>query len=110
LDPNDKSIWVSAYNEEFDGLVSLPSWEIITEAQFKQLSKGLKAFPTMAIVTIKYGERNHPKHTKYHIVVLRRLDYHNWSTEPTAAPVMSQLELRILTSLAVYNEHAPLMI
>jgi hypothetical protein len=49
LESSDKIIWDSAYNEEFDGLVSLPSWEIITETQFKQLSKGIKALPTMAI-------------------------------------------------------------
>jgi hypothetical protein len=44
LEPNDKLVWDSAYDEEFDGLVSLPSWEIITEAQYKQLSKGLKLY------------------------------------------------------------------
>ncbi len=85
-------------------MVSLSSWEIITEAQFKQLSKGMKALPTMAIATIKYDEHNRPKHAKYRIVVLGNLDYHNWSKESTTAPVMSQLELHILTSLAVYNK------
>jgi hypothetical protein len=43
------------------------------------------------------------KHAKYRLVVLGNLDYHTWSKESTAAPVMSQLELRLLTSLAVYN-------
>jgi hypothetical protein len=46
LESFDKNIWDSAYNEEFDGLVSLPSLEIITETQFRQLSKGIKALPT----------------------------------------------------------------
>jgi hypothetical protein len=104
LESSDKNIWDSAYNEEFDGLVSFPSWEIITETQFKQLSKGIKALPTMAIATIKYDEHNCPKHAKYWIVALGILDYHTWSKESTAAPVMSQLELRILMSLAVYNK------
>ena len=31
-------------------------------------------------------------------------DYHLWSKESMAALVMSQLELRILTSLAVYHK------
>jgi hypothetical protein len=55
----------------------------------------------MAIATIKYDAYNHPKHAKFCIVVLGNRGYHHWSKESTAAPVMSQLELRLLTSLAV---------
>jgi len=54
LSSNDKKIWDEAYAEEYDGLASLPTWEVITEEQFKLLSKGRKALPTMAIATIKY--------------------------------------------------------
>jgi hypothetical protein len=78
-------------------------WEILPEAEFKHLNKDIKALPSMAIATIKYDANNCPKHAKYRIVVLGNLDYHNWSKESTAAPVMSQLELRPLTSLATYN-------
>jgi hypothetical protein len=104
LSSTDKQIWDAAYNEEYDGLVSLPSWEVISEVEFQKLSKGKKALPTMAIATIKYDEHNRPKRAKYHLVVLGNLDYHTWSKEDTAAPVLSQLELRLLTSLAVYNK------
>lgn len=97
----DKSIWDSAYNEEFNGLNDLPTWEVLTKAQFKSLSKGVKPLPSMAIATIKYDAFNKPKCAKYRIVVLGNLDYHTWSKESTAAPVMSQLELRLLTALAV---------
>jgi len=58
----------------------------------------------MAIATIKYDEFNRPKRAKYRIVVLGNHDYHTWSKDSTAAPVMSQLELRLLTSLAVYHK------
>jgi len=68
------------------------------------LSKGRKALPSMAISTIKYDANNKPKRAKYHIVVPGNLDYHQWSKESTAAPVMSQLELRLLTSLAIYHK------
>jgi hypothetical protein len=34
---------------------------------------------------------------------LGNLDYDTWSKEETAAPVLSQLELQLLTSLALYN-------
>jgi len=57
----------------------------------------------MAIATIKYDMNNRLKRAKYRVVVLGNLDYHTWSKEATAAPVMSQLELHLLTSLAVYN-------
>jgi hypothetical protein len=41
---------------------------------------------------------------QYRLVVLGNLDYHTWSKEDTAAPVLSQLELRLLTSLAVQHK------
>jgi hypothetical protein len=31
--PNDKVIWGAAYAEEYGGIVSLPTWEVITEKQ-----------------------------------------------------------------------------
>jgi hypothetical protein len=101
LTASDKSIWDSAYDEEFDGLNNLPTWEVLTESQFKSLSKGVKPLPSMAIATIKYDAFNKPKRAKYRIVVLGNHDYHTWSKESTAAPVMSQLELRLLTALAI---------
>jgi len=100
---NDRAIWDAAYDEEFDGLESLPTWEVLSEEQFHQLGIAHKALPTMAIATFKYDANNKPKRAKYRLVVLGNLDYHTWSKEATAAPVMSQLELRLLTSLAVYH-------
>jgi hypothetical protein len=91
--PGDKQIWDDAYNEEYDGLANIPTWEVISEHQFKLLSKGVKPLPSMAILTIKYDENNKPKRAKYRIVVLGNLDYHQWSKESTTAPIMSQLEL-----------------
>jgi hypothetical protein len=103
LSPSDQAIWRASYDEEYNGLNSLPTWDLITEDQFKKL-KGVKALPSMAIATIKYDQCNKPKRAKYRIIVLGNLDYHNWSKQSTAAPVMSQLELRLLTSLAVSNQ------
>jgi hypothetical protein len=58
----------------------------------------------MAIAVIKYDENNCPKRAKFWIVVLGNLDYHQWSKENTYAPVLSQLELQLLTSLAVHHK------
>jgi hypothetical protein len=44
---------------------------------------------------------------KYRIVALGNLDPHNWSKEDCFAPVMSQLELRLLTALAVQKKCIP---
>ena len=65
MDPNDKSIWDAAYDEEHDGLKSLPTWEVILEDKYHQLCKGRRALPTMAVATIKYDENNRPKRAKY---------------------------------------------
>jgi hypothetical protein len=58
----------------------------------------------MAIAMIKYDENNHPKRAKYRLVVLGNHNYHTWSKDEIAAPVLSQLELRLLTSLAVFHK------
>ncbi len=81
LSSTDKQIWDDAYNEEYDGLSDLPTWEVLSESQFKQLSNGVKALPSMAIATIKYDALNKPKRAKYRIVVLGNHDYHTWSKE-----------------------------
>jgi hypothetical protein len=104
MSSNDKEIWDSAYTEEFDGLTSLPSWEVMTEDQYLKLNQGHNALPTMAIATIKFDKHNKPKRAKYRIVVLGNLDYHHWPKADTAASVLSQLELRLLTSLAAHHK------
>ena len=98
----DKQIWDNAYAEEYFGLQNLPAWTTITQAQFDSLdSKRKYALPTMAISTIKYDEHNRPKRAKYRIVALGNLDPNNWSKSDCYAPVMSLLELRLMTVLAV---------
>jgi hypothetical protein len=104
MSSSDKAIWDEAYLEEYDGLSSLPTWEVLTESEFQILSKGDKALPLMAIATIKYDAFNRPKQVKYQIVVLGNHDPHTWSKDSTAAPVMSQLKLRLLTGLAISNK------
>ncbi len=88
MNDNDKKIWNAAYDEEYDGFLSPPTWEVISEDTFKKMSRGMKALPTMAIATIKFDEHNCPKHAKYRIVVLGNHDPHCWSKDATAAPVI----------------------
>jgi len=61
LDADEKLIWDQAYDEEYDGFEALPTWEVITEAQYKILIKEKRALPTMAIASIKYMRITVPK-------------------------------------------------
>ena len=102
LNEKDKSIWDAAYSEEYYGLKNLPTWRTITESEYqKNKSKLGTILPTMAISTIKYDENGEPKQAKYRIVALGNLDPHVWRKEECYAPVMSLMELRFLTALAV---------
>ena len=55
----------------------------------------------MAISTVKYDEHGKPKRAKYRIVALGNLDPHDWNKQDRFAPVMSLMELRLLTAIAV---------
>ena len=54
----------------------------------------------MAISTIKYDGDGNPDRCKYRIVVLGNLDPNDWSKSECFAPVLSQMELRLLLSIA----------
>ena len=55
----------------------------------------------MAIATLKFDENGNPKQAKYRIVALGNLDPYSWTKDDCFAPVMSQLELRLLVSKCV---------
>ena len=57
----------------------------------------------MAISTIKYDENGRPKRAKYRIVALGNLEHVHWNRGDVYAPVLSMVELRLLTSFAVRN-------
>ena len=109
LSQNDKLIWDAAYKAEYDGLVNINTWELISEDEYQALKAMGKGgiMPTMAITTIKTNGKGEPVRAKYRIVALGNLDPNQWSTEDCFAPVLSQLELRFLISLAVQNKCIP---
>jgi hypothetical protein len=109
LSNKDKRIWDASYKAEYDGLVDIETWETITEAEYQELRKLGKGglLPTMAISTIKYDGDGNPLRAKYRIVALGNLDPHTWTKEDCFAPVMSHLELRLLTALAVQKNCIP---
>ena len=102
LSSSDRKMWDGAYSEEYMGLKNLPAWITITEKDYlANKHKYGTLLSTMAISTIKYDELGRPKRAKYRIVALGNLDSHDWSKSDCFAPVMSLMELRLLTSIAV---------
>ena len=85
--------------------MDIDTWETMTEEDYQQ-SKHMfgKLMPTMAILTIKYDGDGKPDRAKYRIVALGNLDSHSWTKDECYAPVLSQMELRLLTSLAVRSK------
>ena len=105
LNKNDKEIWDNAYKEEYTGLRDLPAWITISEQEYEsQKHKYGPLLPTMAISTVKFDEHGSPKRAKYRIVALGNLDPHDWTKPECFAPVMSQLELRLITAIAVKHK------
>jgi len=105
LTQNDKDIWNKAYEEEYVGLRDLPAWVTITEKEYLMNRQTYGTLlPTMAISTIKYDENGSPKRAKYRIVALGNLDPHEWSKADCFAPVMSLMEVRFLTAIAVRSQ------
>ena len=105
LTNNDKDIWNKAYEEEYMGLRDLPAWVTITEKEYMMNKHTYGTLlPTMAISTIKYDENGTPKRAKYRIVALGNLDPHEWSKADCFAPVMSLMEVRFLTAIAVRSQ------
>ena len=55
----------------------------------------------MALATIKMDGEGKPVRAKYRIVVLGNLDPHPWNKKDCFAPVLSQMEMRLLLAIAV---------
>ena len=103
LSHNDKLIWDAAYKEDVNG-----TWEVISETDYKRLRPILgSALPTMAISTLKKNKDGKPIRCKYRLVVLGNLDPNTWSKSDCFAPILSQMDRRLLLSIAVSKNCAP---
>jgi hypothetical protein len=98
----DREIWLNSYKEEYDGLTSNETFDIISEEEYFKLCKhhGVKAIPSMCTFTIK-RTNGIPTRAKSRIVVLRNFDPRPWSKLDCFSPVVSIPMVRLLTALAV---------
>jgi Reverse transcriptase (RNA-dependent DNA polymerase) len=101
----DAATWLASYEEEYNGLVSHDTFDILTEQEYRALRErtGCSAIPSMNIFTIKTDSDGHPKRAKSRIVVLGNKDPVDWSKADCYAPVVPQPIVRLMTALAVRN-------
>jgi hypothetical protein len=101
----DREIWLNSYKEEYDGLTSNDTFDIISEEEYFKLCKqhGIKAIPSMCTFTIKCIN-GIPTRTKSRIVILGNFDPRPWSKSDCFSPVVSIPMVRLLTAIAVHNK------
>jgi hypothetical protein len=63
-----RNIWDELYDEEYDGLTNLITFEILTKAQCDALLNRPKAISTMCVLAVKVDESNRP------IIILGNLE------------------------------------
>ena len=116
----DKDTWLAPYQEEYSGLSSNDTFDVIFEEEYWLSSydtfdvileeeywrscsiHGVTAIPSMCIFTIRHTN-GIPTRAKSHIVVLGNLDQRAWSKSDCFSPVVSIRIIHLLTALAVQN-------
>jgi hypothetical protein len=101
----DRDIWLESYKEEYNGLSTNETFDLISEDEYFRLCKqhGIKAIPSMCIFTVK-RTNGVPVRAKSRIVVLGNLDPRPWTKSGCFSPVVSLPMIRLLTALAVNNK------
>ena len=79
MDPSDKYIQETSYDEEYDDMQNLLAWTPISESEYKKMRPITRNFlSTMTISNIKYDENGATKQAKQRIVILGNLDLNDW--------------------------------
>jgi len=101
----DRHIWESSYKEEYDGLVSNQTFDIIDESEYLCLhwEHNIKAMPSMLCCFTVKKANDVPTRAKSRIVVLGNFDPRPWTKSDCFSPVVSIPMVRLITALAVHN-------
>ena len=103
---SDRSTWLAAYNEEYDGLLAAGTYEVISYEEYNILKSehGVgPILPSMALANIKFDECGQPVRAKYRIVVCGNRDTTVWDHPDITAPVLDGPEFRTLVALAIHH-------
>lgn len=109
----DKNIWLASYKEEYEGLQSNSTFDVISEAEYHSLCKqhGVQAIPSMCTFTVK-KTNGVPVRAKSCIVVLGNFDPRPWSKSDCSSPVVSipasSPPLRFITNIPLNKGTASL--
>ena len=76
----DKFIWHDSYKEEYDGLISNNTFDIISEDEYQHLKRlhGVRAIPSMCTFVVKHTN-GIPTRVKSRIVVLGSIEQRSWT-------------------------------
>ena len=99
----DYSTWLASYDEENQGLLSQFTYDVINEAEYQRLRDryGIKAIPTMCILTVKPDSNGQPLRAKSRTVVLGNHEDRYWEKSDLYAPVISKQSVRVMVARAV---------
>jgi hypothetical protein len=99
-----RSIWFDSYKEEYDGLVTNDTFDIISEEEYHHLRQihGIQAIPTMCTFVVKHTN-GVPTRAKSRIIVLGNLEQRTWTKADCFSPMIAIPMIHFLTALAVHN-------
>ena len=102
-DNPDRHIWLASYIEEIQGLLRMETFDVITSAQYRELIKkyGVKAIPSMCVLTVKVDDLGNPVRAKSRIVGIGNFEKEVYSKGDCFAPVASHYGVRLIVCLAL---------
>ena len=103
----DRLIWLASYIEEIQGLLRMETFETVTKTEDKALRKkhGVKAIPSMCVLTEKFDGLGNPLRAKSRVVALGNFEKENYTKGDCYAPVASHYAIRLIVCIALeHNE------
>ena len=88
----DYRTWMDSYTEEYEGLKSQDTYNVIDQATVDKL--GVTPIPTMNILNIKPDSQGNPLRAKSRTVVLGNEEERCWEKSDVYAPVISKAGAR----------------
>ena len=103
-DHPDYDIWISSYTEEYDTIMA--NIQIMNKTEFHEWRKknpDKPILPTVCPLTVKIDMDGNPLRAKSRICVMGNYEPRIWSKGEKYSPVISQMAVRFLISLAIRN-------
>ena len=101
----DCPIWVDLYQEEYKGLTSKYTFNIISAEEYHTIcsTTAKTAIPSMGILSVKKEAAGHPTRVKNQIIVLGNKDPTTWTKADWYTPIVALPIIHLLTALAIQH-------